>query len=100
MIDPVLRPISIGSEVGLHRFLDVTKLLLFSKDNDMLQTTDQPHTLAPLLTTREAADLLRISQRTLWTLTNTGNIPSVRVGRSVRYDEHDLSKWIDAQKSA
>ncbi len=56
--------------------------------------------LSPLLTVREAAGLLRISDRTLWTLTSQGEIPSVRVGRSVRYDPVDLTRWIDAQKSA
>ena len=54
----------------------------------------------PLLTVREAADLLRVSDRTLWTLTNEGGIPAVKVGRSVRYDQADLAKWIAAQKTA
>ena len=33
----------------------------------------------------EAARLLSVSQRTLWTLTQSGVLPCVRLGRSVRY---------------
>ena len=55
--------------------------------------------LAALLTVREAAELLRISERTLFTLTKDRQIPSVRVGRGVRYVEQDLARWIEAQKT-
>lgn len=50
-----------------------------------------------LLTTREAAAALRISERTLFTLTKTGQIPCVRFGRSVRYAPADLQRWIADQ---
>jgi excisionase family DNA binding protein len=65
----------------------------------MNPTTHEPTTLSALLTVREAADLLRISERTLFTLTKNREIPSVRVGRGVRYDERDLARWIEAQKT-
>jgi excisionase family DNA binding protein len=51
-----------------------------------------------LLTAREAARALAISERTLWSLTNNGDIPSVRIGRAVRYDPRDLDRWIERQK--
>jgi len=51
-----------------------------------------------LLRPREAADVLAISPRKLWELTNRGEIPCIRIGRSVRYDPDDLKKWIDANK--
>jgi excisionase family DNA binding protein len=47
-----------------------------------------------LITRAEAATLLSISQRLLWTLTNTGVIPCVRLGRAVRYSLNDLHDWI------
>jgi excisionase family DNA binding protein len=47
-----------------------------------------------LLTIREAAAALAISERTLWTLTDTGAVPCVRVGRSVRYAPADLENYI------
>jgi excisionase family DNA binding protein len=54
---------------------------------------------ALLLTTPEAARALAISPRTLWTLTKRGEIPSVKIGRAVRYDPRDLLVWIDARKT-
>jgi excisionase family DNA binding protein len=47
-----------------------------------------------LLTPREAAAALAISERTLWTLTDTGAVPCVRVGRAVRYAPADLENYI------
>jgi excisionase family DNA binding protein len=55
---------------------------------------------APLLVTpREAAALLSISERTLWSMTKTGEISVVRIGRTVRYDPHDLRRWIETKKT-
>ncbi|QDU44248.1 Helix-turn-helix domain protein [Symmachiella dynata] len=51
-----------------------------------------------LLTSPEAADAMSISQRTLFSLTKSGEIPCVRVGRSVRYCADDLRNWIERQK--
>lgn len=47
-----------------------------------------------LLTSREAAQALSISERKLWELTNRRDIPSVRIGRSVRYRPSDLDDFI------
>lgn len=52
-----------------------------------------------LLTPKEAAQAMTISPRTLWTLTNSGQILHVRIGRSVRYDVADLRRWIERRKS-
>ena len=51
-----------------------------------------------LLNSRDAARALAISERNLWERTKTGEIPCVRIGRSVRYSVRDLEAWIDAQK--
>ncbi len=47
-----------------------------------------------LLTSREAAEVLTISPRTLHTLTASGQIPHVRIGHLVRYSIDDLRQWI------
>ena len=47
-----------------------------------------------LLTPREAAETLAISPRTLWTRTNCGELPCVRIGRSVRYRPESLRDWL------
>jgi excisionase family DNA binding protein len=53
-----------------------------------------------LLKPSDAAEALSISPRKLWAMTNSGEIPSVRFGRSVRYDPADLREWIDQQKGS
>ena len=53
-------------------------------------------TLQPIaLNAKEAAKLLGIGQRKLWSLTNRGEIPHFRIGRSVRYSVPALMDWID-----
>lgn len=52
-----------------------------------------------LVDAREAAKVLALSPRKLWSLTAGGEVPCVRIGRMVRYDPVDLRAWIEAQKS-
>ena len=51
-----------------------------------------------LMNPRQAAEALAISPRKLWAMTASGEIPHVRLGRSVRYPVDDLQRWIDDQK--
>jgi excisionase family DNA binding protein len=48
-----------------------------------------------LVTPREAAAALSISTRTLWTLTNRGELQCVRIGRSVRYKISTLREFAE-----
>jgi excisionase family DNA binding protein len=51
-----------------------------------------------MLDQREAAKLLRLSERTLERLRVAGGGPRyVKCGRSVRYRQGDLEVWIDAR---
>lgn len=52
-----------------------------------------------LITVREAARILSICERTLYTLTKRGLVPAVIIGRSVRYDPKDLEKFIADSKT-
>ena len=61
-------------------------------------TATAPLTL--LLDSRTAAKALSISERTLWQLSKDGEIPRVKIGRSVRYDRRDLIAFIDGRKGA
>jgi excisionase family DNA binding protein len=65
-----------------------------------MTTIQQTDTTRLLWTSREAAQALTISERKLWSLTNEGSIPCVRIGRAVRYDPADIRAWIESQKSA
>ena len=51
-----------------------------------------------LLTPRQAAQTLQISERKLWGMKASGEIPHVLLGRSVRYPRADLQQWIDERK--
>ena len=48
---------------------------------------------------RAAAALLSISERTLFSLTKSGAIPCVRIGRSVRYSIESLRGWLAQQET-
>ena len=48
-----------------------------------------------LLTSRQAAQALQISERKLWSMKASGEIPHVLLGRSVRYPVADLQQWIE-----
>ncbi|HQR09584.1 MAG TPA: helix-turn-helix domain-containing protein [Gemmatales bacterium] len=49
-----------------------------------------------LLTSREAAKLLGISERTLWTLTKQGKVAAAKLGKSVRYRGEDLRRYVES----
>jgi len=52
-----------------------------------------------LLTVREAASFLGLSERTVWEITGPrGDLPAIRIGRSVRYSRADLSDYIDRHR--
>ena len=53
---------------------------------------------ALLLTPQQAAKALAISPRKLWGMTDSGEIPHVRLGRCVRYDIRDLEAAIECMK--
>ncbi len=54
---------------------------------------------SPLLVdAKRAAAMLSIGTRTLWSMTNAGEIPHVRIRSRVLYPIEDLRGWIDAQK--
>lgn len=48
----------------------------------------------PLLTVREAAELLNISSRTLYAHVETNRIPCLRIGRAVRFDREALIEFL------
>ena len=51
-----------------------------------------------LLTSKESATYLAISERKLWSMSKAGDIPAVRLGRCVRFDQIDLDRVIQRAK--
>ena len=64
----------------------------------MLKTTKSTDHDVLLVNAKRAAEMLSISPRTLWSLTNARQIPHIRIGRALRYSVADLDAWIDARK--
>lgn len=49
-----------------------------------------------LLDARQAAESLAISPRKLWAMTASGQVPCVRLGRSVRYSVEGLTRFVSS----
>lgn len=57
-----------------------------------------------LLSAKDAALYLSVSDRTLWSWGNSGVIPRLNIGIGqrpmIRYDMRDLDRWIEQSKSS
>ncbi len=60
--------------------------------------SDPPETV--LLTSRDAAALLAVCEKTLWTLREDGKIAAVQLGRAIRYSKRDLLAFIEQSSAA
>ena len=63
--------------------------------SDICKTPGEPSPLA--MRPKQAAKALGIGERLLWSLTNRGEIPCVRVGRCVIYPVDLLREWLAEQ---
>lgn len=46
----------------------------------------------------EMAEFLQIGRTRAYELVGTGEIPSVRIGRSIRVSRRDLERWLEGQR--
>jgi excisionase family DNA binding protein len=51
-----------------------------------------------LLTLRQVAQKLQISETTLYKLARKGKIPAIKVGNQWRFKIEDIDKWLESQK--
>jgi excisionase family DNA binding protein len=54
----------------------------------------------PLMTVSETAERLRVSEKTVRRLASRNDLPTLRVGGSVRVDADELERWLGRQMSA
>jgi excisionase family DNA binding protein len=52
------------------------------------------------MTVSETAERLRVSEKTVRRLANRNDLPTLRVGGSVRVDADELERWLGQQVSA
>lgn len=62
--------------------------------NDHSPTTNQTEARPLAVRPREAAKLLGISERLLWSKTNAGEIPHMRIGKAILYPVDLLRDWL------
>jgi excisionase family DNA binding protein len=55
--------------------------------------------MSQLLTAKQAAEFLAISERKLWELTHSGKIAATRIGRLMRYTPESLQAFVEANTS-
>src|SRR5690554_76469 len=75
----------------------------FRKERSMIRgsasDSGSPQRVSPLLTVKEAAEYLSISERTLWELDARGEVQRTVIGKhSVRYHIDDLNAYITKQR--
>ena len=52
-----------------------------------------------ILTIKEVAEYLKVTERTLYRLAQEGGIPAFKVGSSWRFKRTDIDEWIEGQKT-
>ncbi len=50
-----------------------------------------------VLTIKEVAALLKLAEKTVYTMANAGEIPAFKIRGQWRIKRTDLDKWLDAQ---
>lgn len=50
-----------------------------------------------ILNIKEVAALLRVAEKTAYTLAQTGELPGFKVGGQWRFRRRDIESWIDEQ---
>lgn len=53
-----------------------------------------------LVNTQGLAEYLSLSKKTLYQWAAAGELPSLRMGRRVRFDLDDIDRWIERRKAA
>lgn len=54
----------------------------------------------PILTLPEVAVLLKVAEKTVYTMAQKGQIPAFKVRGQWRFKHDDIDAWIDDQKAA
>ena len=55
--------------------------------------------LEPAMTVKEVAAFLNVDDKTIYRLTQKGELPGFKVAGAWRFQRADIQRWIDAQKS-
>lgn len=68
-----------------------------ASQNALFGGEKSPEDQGLLIDSRRAAKLLKVSERTLWKMHRTGEIPPpIRIGRAVRWSLEGLKQWVES----
>jgi excisionase family DNA binding protein len=59
-----------------------------------VSTNDRPLNEVRLLTVAEVASIMRLSKMTVYRMVNSGVLPALKVGRSVRIPEYVVDEYL------
>lgn len=48
----------------------------------------------------EFAEIMSISERQVRSLIQTGRLPGIRIGGSIRIDPYEIARWLDSKRTA
>ncbi|OUM45020.1 DNA binding domain, excisionase family [Arthrobacter agilis] len=65
----------------------------------MKGSSDMTSGIGPVVTVAEVAEQMRVSKMTVYRLVNSGELPSIRFGRSFRVPQSALNEYLAAQHS-
>ncbi len=51
-----------------------------------------------VLKLKDVADLLKVSEKTIYTMAQTGELPAFKVRGQWRFSQNDIDAWIEQQK--
>jgi excisionase family DNA binding protein len=60
----------------------------------MTAATDEGPVTGSLLNVAEVAGVLRVSNMTIYRLIKAGELPAIRIGKSFRIKQHDLTAYL------
>lgn len=52
-----------------------------------------------ILTIRDVAEFLKVTEKTIYRMASDGRIPGFKVGGSWRFDKADIEQWIAENKN-
>jgi excisionase family DNA binding protein len=64
-----------------------------------MATNDGSGSTGSLRTRAETARQLHISERHLWKITASGELPAIKIGRTVRYAQQDIDAFIASRRT-
>ena len=57
-----------------------------------------PRSAEPAMTVRDVATFLNVDEKTIYRLTNRGDLPGFKVAGAWRFQHEDLQRWVDERK--